>query len=342
MSFVEKIWYGHHWAAWALAPLLWPLACLYSALGQRRRHAFLSGALAAYRPPVPVVVIGNITAGGNGKTPLVIWLVEQLKAQGMKPGVVSRGYGGKAPHYPYVLDENTLPKTAGDEPVFIHQRACVPVAVSPKRAEAVKALLDLDVDIIITDDGLQHYFLCRDIEIAVIDGERRFGNGHFIPQGPLREGLERLDEVDFIVCNGGRARAGEIGMSLKPRLFVNLKTGEKRAANTFSNAVAMAGIGNPQRFFNTLLSEGISLKNTVPFADHHAFNLKQLEGLTLEGEALLMTEKDAVKCRAFIKDKPRIEHWWYLPVDAMFSEQDTLLLIETIKKVKDSYGSPIS
>lgn len=340
MGLVDKLWYKNHPLAWLAAPLLWPLRLLFSVLSRRRRAAFLSGRSPSYRPPVPVVMVGNITAGGNGKTPVVIWLVEQLKAAGMKPGVVSRGYGGNAKNYPVVLNNKSGPEMAGDEPVLIYQRTGVPVAISPKRCEAVKALLALGVDIIITDDGLQHYKLARDIEFVVVDGARRFGNGHLIPQGPLREKTDRLETVDFIVCNGGQAQCGEISMYLKPHLLVNLKTGQKVEANTLSNAVAMAGIGHPQRFFNTLLAQGVSLQHCAPFSDHHRFDFVQLDALASRGEHLIMTEKDAVKCRTWVQNRQDIDNWWYLPVDAHFSLQDTALIIETIKKVKDRYGSP--
>lgn len=341
-KWVEKIWFEDHWLSRITAPILWPLSQIFGYIARRRRRAYLAGTNGAYRAPAPVIVIGNITVGGNGKTPVVIWLVEQLKALGMKPGVVSRGYGGKAEVYPFVVDDTTGPDSAGDEPVLIYQRTGAPVGVSPCRADAVKALLALGVDIIITDDGLQHYQLARDLEFAVIDGERRFGNGHYLPQGPLREQTDRLECVDFIVCNGGKALLGEISMSLKANDLVNVKTAERLPASAFSNVVAMAGIGHPPRFFNTLLSLGISLKQCASFPDHKAYCLSQLEALTSKGKPLLMTEKDAVKCRALIKNRPDIDNWWYLPVDAIFTQQDTADIINTIKKVKDRYGSPIA
>lgn len=336
---IENIWFNDHRLGVIAAPILWPLSQLFGFFARRRRRAFLTGINGCYRAPIPVIVVGNITVGGNGKTPVVIWLVEQLIAHGMKPGVVSRGYGGKRAVYPLVLNDATSAETAGDEPVLIYQRTGVPVAISARRADAVKALLPLGVDIIITDDGLQHYQLDRDIEFVIIDGERRFGNGHYLPQGPLREQIDRLQSVDFMVCNGGTPGPMERGMFLKPSQLVNLKTGEKANANAFSNVVAMAAIGYPARFFNTLLSLGITLKHCAPFADHHAYNLEELEALASKSTPLLMTEKDAVKCRALRKQRPDIDNWWYLPVDAQFSPQDTLDIINTIKKVKDSYGS---
>ncbi|WP_407332956.1 tetraacyldisaccharide 4'-kinase [Enterovibrio sp. 27052020O] len=337
---VEKIWFENHPLGWIGAPLLWPLSKVFGVIARQRRKAFLDDSNGAYKAPVPVIVVGNITVGGNGKTPVVIWLVEQLKALGMNPGVVSRGYGGNAEHYPLVLNEMTSTDTAGDEPVLIYQRTGVPVAISPVRSDAVKALLPLGVDIVITDDGLQHYKLARDIEFVVVDGERRFGNGHYMPLGPLREQPDRLDAVDFVICNGQNVHLGEIAMTLEPSELVNLKTGQRILAGSINNAVAMAGIGNPQRFFNTLNELGLTPVHCEPFADHKAFEFDQLAALAQKGEHLLMTEKDAVKCRAMLQQHPEIENWWYLPVDASFNADDTANVINTIKKVKDGYGSP--
>lgn len=176
--------------------------------GERGDSPQLSAGVAkAWRAPVPVVVVGNLTAGGNGKTPVVIWLVEQLQQRGIRVGVVSRGYGGKADRYPLVLDDRTSTAQAGDEPVLIHQRTGAPVAVAPLRSDAVKALLSAhDLQMIVTDDGLQHYKLARDREIVVIDGVRRFGNGWWLPAGPMRERASRLQSVDAVIVNGGVAR----------------------------------------------------------------------------------------------------------------------------------------
>ncbi|AJR08153.1 tetraacyldisaccharide 4'-kinase [Photobacterium gaetbulicola] len=333
-SVIEKIWFEHHPAGVVLKPLLWPLSKLFGAVSRHRRQQYQTGRKAAYRPSVPVVVVGNITAGGNGKTPVVVWLVEQLKAAGLKPGVVSRGYGAKAPHYPYRISDQSTTAEAGDEPVLIFRRTGVPVAVSPKRAEAVQ-LIESDVDVIITDDGLQHYALARDIEIVVIDGQRRFGNQQLIPMGPLREGCERLQEVDFLICNGGNAERNEIPMQLVPADLVNLCTGERcEAAKLQGDIVAMAGIGHPPRFFSTLQQLGITPVKCQPFADHQAFAEQELKQLSAQGQHLVMTEKDAVKCHAFAQP-----NWWYLPVDAAMPAEQAESLINRIIKVKEEYGS---
>lgn len=329
------MWYGKHPLTKVLYPLLWILSCLYAWISQRRKLQYQQGKKQSYRAPVPVVVVGNITAGGNGKTPVVIWLVEQLQQRGYKPGVVSRGYGAKAPHYPLVVQESTPATHCGDEPKLIAQRTQAPVAVSPVRSEAVEALLPLGVDIIITDDGLQHYALQRDIEISVIDGQRRYGNQSLIPLGPLREPLRRLDEVDFIINNGGKARNNEIAMTLMPGMAVNLQTGEHASVEQLHHLVAFAGIGHPPRFFATLESLGANIVATQAFADHQAYRQTDLVALASQGANVIMTEKDAVKCREWAED-----NWWYLPVNACFNQQDEQRIFNRIKEVMEYYGSP--
>lgn len=209
---IARIWSGES----PLWRLLLPLSWLYGLVSGVIRLSYRLGWQKAWRAPVPVVVVGNLTAGGNGKTPVVIWLVEQLQQRGIRVGVVSRGYGGKAERYPLVLDDRTSTAQAGDEPVLIHQRTGAPVAVAPLRSDAVKALLSAhDLQMIVTDDGLQHYKLARDREIVVIDGVRRFGNGWWLPAGPMRERASRLQSVDAVIVNGGVARPGEIPMRLR-------------------------------------------------------------------------------------------------------------------------------
>ena len=333
-TLIEKIWFEQHPAGLLLKPLLWPLSKLFGVISRRRRQKYQCGEKAAYRAPVPVVVVGNITAGGNGKTPVVVWLVEQLQAKGLKPGVVSRGYGGKAPYYPFAVSAETSTAEAGDEPVLIHRRTSAPVVVSPKRAEAVQRLVEQGVDVIITDDGLQHYALERDIEVVVIDGQRRFGNEQLIPMGPLRESCERLSEVDFLICNGGQPQQGEASMQLQPSALINLQTGERRQAAELTDVVAMAGIGHPPRFFNTLSLLGVTPVVCQPFADHQAFSEQELKQLAEQGRHLVMTEKDAVKCQTFAQP-----NWWYLPVDAVLPAPEAEAIINRIIEVKEEYGS---
>lgn len=319
---IARIWSGES----PLWLLLLPLSWLYGLVSGLIRLSYKLGLKKAWRAPVPVVVVGNLTAGGNGKTPVVIWLVEQLQQRGIRVGVVSRGYGGKAETYPLLLDPETTTAQAGDEPVLIFQRTGAPVAVSPVRSDAVKALLAAHpVQLIITDDGLQHYRLARDKEIVVVDGVRRFGNGWWLPAGPMRERASRLKSVDAIVTNGGTAQTGEIPMRLQPGLAVNLLTGERLALPELHNVVAMAGIGHPPRFFATLESSGLQPVKTVALADHQALTLADVEALTAPGQTLIMTEKDAVKCRAFAKS-----NWWYLPVDAELSGERAQRLLQEL------------
>ena len=317
---IEKIWSGQS----RLWLLLLPLAGLYGLVSTLIRLSYRLGWRKAWRAPVPVVVVGNLTAGGNGKTPVVVWLVEQLQQRGIRVGVVSRGYGGKAQRYPLVLDAQTSTEQAGDEPVLIYQRTGAAVAVSPARSEAVQALLDQhQPQIIITDDGLQHYALARDREIVVVDGIRRFGNGWWLPAGPMRERASRLREVDAVITNGGTPKPGEIAMRLVPSQAVNLLTGEKRDAASFRNVVAMAGIGHPPRFFATLESLGVTPVKTLSLADHQALTHAQVSAFAHPDQILIMTEKDAVKCRPFAQ-----ANWWYLPVEAKLGAPmaDKLLL----------------
>ncbi|WP_337048715.1 tetraacyldisaccharide 4'-kinase [Serratia fonticola] len=322
---IERIWSGSSLVYLLLLPLSW----LYGLVSGLIRLSYRCGLRKSWRAPVPVVIVGNLTAGGNGKTPMVIWLVEQLQQRGYRVGVVSRGYGGKSAVYPLVLDAQSTTRQAGDEPVLIYQRTGAPVAISPKRAEAVQALLNQgELDLIITDDGLQHYALQRDFELVVIDGVRRFGNGWWLPAGPMRERVSRLKTVDACVANGGVAQPGEIAMKLQAQDAVNIASGERRPAIELPHVVAMAGIGHPPRFFATLEKLGVEVEREVAFADHQEYNHGQLAALASQGQTLLMTEKDAVKCRAFAQPD-----WWYLPVEAVLPTEQAEQLLQGIQKL---------
>ncbi|MTH46756.1 tetraacyldisaccharide 4'-kinase [Intestinirhabdus alba] len=324
---IARIWSGES----PLWRLLLPLSWLYGLASSAIRLCYRLGVKRAWRAPVPVVVVGNLTAGGNGKTPVVIWLVEELQRRGVRVGVVSRGYGGKAAAYPLLLTPQTTTAEAGDEPVLIYQRTGAPVAVSPARAEAVSALLaQHDLQIIVTDDGLQHYRLARDVEIVVIDGVRRFGNGWWLPAGPMRERAGRLKSVDAVIVNGGVPREGEIPMQLAPGPAINLRTGERRDVAQLPGIVAMAGIGHPPRFFATLEACGAHPQKCVPLADHQPLSHSDVKALLGAGQTLVMTEKDAVKCRAFAEDS-----WWYLPVDARLAgERPDALLAQLVSLIR--------
>ncbi|RMN19654.1 hypothetical protein ALQ63_03630 [Serratia plymuthica] len=320
---IERIWSGSSLVYLLLLPLSW----LYGLVSGLIRLSYRCGLRKSWRAPVPVVVVGNLTAGGNGKTPTVIWLVEQLQQRGYRVGVVSRGYGGKAASYPLVLDEHTTTQQAGDEPVLIYQRTGAPVAISPKRVEAVQALLHQQkLDVVITDDGLQHYALQRDFELVVIDGVRRFGNGWWLPAGPMRERASRLNSVNARIANGGVAQAGEIAMRLQAREAVNIASGARRPAAELPHVVAMAGIGHPPRFFATLEKLGVDVEKEVAFADHQEYQQAQLAALVSSEQTLLMTEKDAVKCRIFAQP-----NWWYLPVDAVLPPDQAESLLQSIE-----------
>ncbi|MGO1298800.1 MAG: tetraacyldisaccharide 4'-kinase [Vibrio sp.] len=335
---INKIWFKKTFFYYVMWPILWPLSVIYRMVSQSRRKSYRKGRKPSYRAPVPVVVVGNLTAGGNGKTPMVIWLVEALMAQGHKPGVVSRGYGSNAPQYPVLVDDNTSTLHCGDEPKLIQQRTGVPVAVDPNRSQVVQTLLaNYDIDIVVTDDGLQHYALERDIEFVVVDGIRRFGNHKLLPLGPLREPITRLEKVDFIVTNGGIPKQGEIALSLKPDLAINLVTGEARSVNELTKLVAMAGIGHPPRFFATLQGMGAKVIAQAGFADHKAFSQSEIKSLSAKGQHLIMTEKDAVKCREFAQD-----NWWYLPVSAEISVRDARRIMKKMSEVIERYGSSTS
>lgn len=292
-----------HWARLtAVAVLLYPLSLLFGLAAGLRRMAYRAGLLRVRRFPVPVIVVGNLTVGGTGKTPLVVWLVEHLVRQGWRPGIVARGYGGGARHWPQQVRADSDPASVGDEAVMLAAASGRPVCVGPDRPAAVAALLEhAEVDIVVSDDGMQHYALGRDLEIAVIDGSRRFGNGLLLPAGPLREPRSRLRRVDLVVVNGSAARAGEFSMKLSQPTVVALHGDTSRDLRSFSGqrVHALAGIGNPQRFFDLLTRFGIEVE-PHPFPDHHRFRADDLR--FSERQPVLMTEKDAVKCRRLTCD----------------------------------------
>ncbi|MCK3655387.1 tetraacyldisaccharide 4'-kinase [Pasteurellaceae bacterium Macca] len=318
-----NIWKTKNIFTWLLAPF----SLLFWLISQGRKGLYRKKILKSYRSPVPVLVVGNISVGGNGKTPVVIWLVEQLQQKGLKVGVISRGYGGKNKTFPQLVHAESDAIQMGDEPVLIAQRTNALVAISPSRQQSIELLLSQgELDLIISDDGLQHYALERDIEWAVIDGERRFGNGFVLPAGSLRELPSRLNSLDGIICNGGIPQEGEHLMHLATEYAIHLKTGEAKPLADFHHTpcVAMAGIGYPPRFFNMLQNLGISLENTYAFEDHQAYSADEILSIA-EHLPLLMTEKDAVKCRAFAQ-----ENHYFVPVRAKFSEKSTACLLQPI------------
>ncbi len=320
----------HHW--YRLSPLhllLFPLSLIFRSLAALRRLLYRSGLLASVKLPVPVVVVGNISVGGTGKTPLTLWLAEQLVNEGWHPGIVSRGYTRTSSRQktPHEVSFDDAADEVGDEPLLMAQRGLCPVWISRDRPAAALALLRAhpECDIILSDDGLQHYRLRRDAEIVVVDGARRFGNGLLLPAGPLREPVSRLRKVDAIVINGGQARNGEFAMSLNGSLFYNLlNPGTVLPANTFAGQRlhALAGIGHPQRFFAHLERLGLVAQHHA-FPDHHHYSANDIA--FEDADAIFMTEKDAVKCAAFATEK-----CWVLRVDAQVSPQLAQLIIEKV------------
>jgi len=241
----EDAWYKEMYiSTWFM-----PLSMFYVDVIRLRRWLYKTGRLQRVRLPVPVIIVGNLTVGGTGKTPLVVWIVEYLTQQGYKPGVISRGYAGDANQLPQTVTADSDPAEIGDEPLLLARRCACPVVIGANRPAAAKHLLaHNDCDVIISDDGLQHYALQRDIEIAVIDGERRFGNGYCLPVGPLREPQERIKEVDLVVVNGGdELQEGEHAMQCQGGSLINLRTGERKPLANFAGLTchAVAGIGNP-------------------------------------------------------------------------------------------------
>ena len=327
MSMVDNIWYQKPWYRWPLMLVLSPVTVLFAALAWGRRRAFAWGLIASHKISVPVIIVGNITVGGNGKTPLVISLAQFFKEQGLRPGVLSRGYGGKGANYPLTVLPDSSPAIVGDEPVLMKQHLGCPMVVDPNRTRGARYLLEThNCNLIICDDGLQHYALKRDIEIVVMDGKRRCGNGFLLPMGPLRESQQRLESVDFVVVNGRSGKNGEHLMGLEPGALVNVKDPSRSQplSRLRNPVIAIAGIGNPQRFFNLLLSCHIKLKQCLSFADHHQFTAEDLPR-----ETLLMTEKDAVKCQPFAHDD-----WWYLPVSAKLTANFEQQLLTKLRNLK--------
>ena len=312
ISFIENSWYKKRLWLW----ILWPLSRLIEFLVKRRRNKYLQNLQLSWKPDIPLIVVGNIVVGGTGKTPFVIWLSKLLEDQGYKPGIVSRGYGSKSNQYPLIIDSDSRVADSGDEPLIIHRNTNRPVCVSPNRTEAVKKLLqETDADIIISDDGLQHYKLNRDIEIIVFDGLRGIGNNLCLPAGPLREPLERTKDADFIVSSTKRLEIDEIHedclMTYKPLEWGRLSDNKRFPANNWplSRSVhAVAGIGNPSKFYNTLSSLGLNIMEHS-FPDHYQFKEEDLD--FEDNHPILMTEKDAVRCMDMNN-----KNLWYLSIEA--------------------------
>ena len=329
-NYVQRRWYAKPGWFWLLLTV--PLEIVYRAIISLRRSLYRWNLLSSWRAPVPVIVVGNIAVGGTGKTPLTIALCELLQRAGYKPGVISRGYRAQPPQFPHLVRSDDDARVCGDEPLLIARRTRRPVVIAPRRADAARFLLEqkhAQCDVIICDDGLQHYALRRDIEIAVVDAARRFGNGHCLPCGPLRESVARLNQVDAVVFNGAQrsdeaAREyslPEYSLELQPSAMVQLTSAHFSSGLSIpprtwckqnTRVHAVAGIGNPARFFATLRALGCDpIEHAFP--DHHEFCADDFA--FDDALPIVMTEKDAVKCVAFASDRH-----WYLQVRAQLPE----------------------
>lgn len=304
MSAVRKLlvksWYAPTWAT----ALLMPVSFLYRLFIAARHLLYKSGVLTVRDFDVPIVVVGNLTVGGTGKTPLLIHLAKQLVAHGYKPGIVSRGYGAKG-SYPVRVTPNTEVLRSGDEPLLIARSINVPVVVDPDRVNAVSEVLKTgSIDIVLSDDGLQHTRLGRQLEIVVIDGKRGLGNGLLLPAGPLRESPKRLDTVNVVVRHGGKPNPGESSMATSLGTVVNINDGRESSLGAFKQkkCVVITAIADPDRFYQQLSEEGLQFER-IEFLDHHYFSLEDLQNY--QDSTVLMTEKDAVKCQTLAG-----QDWW--------------------------------
>ena len=345
MNKLQK-WLETNWYASQPSGKIWlaPLEKLYLKLFNRHQQAYKTGKKTSHHPGVPVIVVGNIHVGGSGKSPLVAALAKHFAKLGYKPGIVSRGYGGKAKHYPQRVTTYSNPQEVGDEPLMLAQQTNLPVAVDPKRARAADLLVKEEgCDLIIADDGLQHLGLARDIEIVVIDAARGFGNGHCLPLGPLREPVDRLNSVDWVICQGlNQAAILPEQITLKRNLqnyqlkFTGWRRGDghwqKDCPFTEGQAInALAGIGNPQRFFDQLTALNLTVTG-YPLADHAQLNQNHLS--FYDQKPLVMTAKDAVKLQEWLN-----ENHWVAEVTAQLSEE---FLCQLQEQVADAFKSYIN
>jgi len=329
---LTELWYREH----AGPSLLQPLGWLYGGLVALRRRAYASGWARSAGAGRPVVVVGNLTVGGTGKTPLTIWLARALRATGLRVGIVARGYGSRNGGIPRRVTVDSLWQEVGDEPLILARRSACPTVVGTDRLAAARMLAGDGVDVILADDGLQHLRLARDCEIVVIDGARGIGNGRLLPAGPLREPATRLRQVDAVVMNGVMRRGSlaallpgvVLGMQLEATEVLSLDERSRRPLGSFNGqrVHAVAGIGNPQRFFSELRAHGLEVIEHA-FPDHHPLTATQVA--FADALPVLMTEKDAVKCRSFAN--PRL---WYVPVTAQLTTHDAQeLLARVLAKV---------
>ena len=321
MKRLDYYWYTR--SPWLV--LLTPLSLVFRLIVGLRQLAYKCGIRRSTRVSVPVIIVGNITVGGTGKTPLVAWLANYLRSKGYKPGIISRGYGGQASSWPQQVRPDSDPAVVGDEAALLATKTGCPMAVAPDRVAAANALINhSDCDVILSDDGLQHYALQRDIEIAVIDGVRRFGTGFLLPAGPLREPVGRLQEVDLIVVNGlgkgeehpMRMLLGGVRNLLDPCKVCAIEAFRSQTVH------AVAGIGNPERFFRSLQDAGLQVE-PHSFPDHYRYRPGDIR--FDDDRPVFMTEKDAVKCRHFAAKND-----WFVPVEVRMSDEFCASLDEVL------------
>lgn len=327
-DFIYRAWWQEE-RSW-IAYFLWPFSLVFVAIVVVRRLFYRCHFFKTYHCPVPVIVVGNITVGGNGKTPLVIYLAELLKKAGYQPAIISRGYGSKKQSAPREVLVSDSSDQAGDEPLLMARRTECPVVICPKRVKAIHYVLahHPTCNVIISDDGLQHYAMGRDIEIAVMDGLRLLGNQWFLPAGPLREPLSRLKQVDCVVYNGRPSDSMGFGMQLAAGPVTSIKNPKEHAdRNVFSPYVvhAVAGIGNPTSFFQTLRALRFRFFEHA-FPDHYSFQLSDFE--FGENAMIIMTEKDAMRCLAFAT-----ERYWFLPVAAVMDKAFDEMILAQLENI---------
>ena len=338
-SWIHRVWYEGGGFGWVLLPL----SAVYALVTATRRFLYRANVVRTHKASVPVIVIGNITAGGTGKTPAVVWLAQALKDRNFSPGIVSRGYGGRKSSAPMRVEADSAADVVGDEPVLLARRSDCPVVVDANRTRAAEMLADDGVDVIIADDGLQHYRLARDYEICVIDGARGLGNRRLLPAGPLRESPERLTRVDQLLVNGPMQVSDQLSVAEQNALEFELIATDacrlngslvrplERFAGTAVHAVA--GIGNPPRFFDMLRGQGIQVVEHA-FPDHAALTMKDVE--FGDDFPVFMTEKDAVKLGPAVNDK-----LCYIPVTLTMDTALALPLIEQIEsRLRAGRGGP--
>lgn len=321
MNTIERAWSKQ--AKWLY--LLAPLSALFWCLSTIRRVLYNINLKASHKLDVPVIVVGNISVGGNGKTPTVLAIVEHLIAQGYQPGILSRGYGGACKRFPYRVKTDDVAQYVGDEPLLMAQETNVPVIIDPNRVRGGQQLATI-CDVIVCDDGLQHYALQRDIEIVVMD-ERRVGNGWLLPVGNLRELPQRLNDVDFIIINSATLQhPNEYYMELTPQSIIPLLNIEDKQSERLPSSFdfIMTGIGNPKRFEETCERLNIQYANSLFYDDHFAYSPEDVPS-----GIILMTQKDAVKCRAFA-----LPSWYYLPVKASFSDDFLVQLSDKLRRLR--------